>query len=49
MRYTTYEAFGVNFVRHAVTSERIAHSIDQLTDDAIKVGPVAAGPGGMAM
>ena len=46
--YISYERFGVNFVRHAVTAERIKASITGLTADEIVSGPSPAGPGGIA-
>jgi hypothetical protein len=46
--YISYEQFGVNFVRHAVTAERIAASIADVAGDKIDVGPTPAGPGGIA-
>lgn len=44
----SYEQFGVNFVRHAVTAERIAASIAEQSGDRVDVGPIPAGPGGIA-
>ncbi|MEA2452903.1 MAG: hypothetical protein QOG04_1613 [Actinomycetota bacterium] len=44
----SYEQFGVNFVRHAVTAERIRASIADQSGTDVNVGPIAAGPGGIA-
>lgn len=46
--YMSYEQFGVNFVRHAVTAERIKASITGLAGTDITSGPSSAGPGGIA-
>ncbi|MCA1705656.1 MAG: hypothetical protein LC808_21315, partial [Actinobacteria bacterium] len=46
--YMSYEQFGVNFVRHAVTPERIKASITDLAGDKIETVPSPVGPGGMA-
>ena len=46
--YISYEQFGVNFVRHAVTAERIAASITEQAGATIDEGPTPAGPGGIA-
>ena len=46
--YISYEQFGANFVRHAVTAERIAASITDIAGESIDVGPTPAGPGGIA-
>jgi hypothetical protein len=46
--YMSYEQFGVNFVRHAITAERIHASITGLTGADIVSGPSPAGPGGIA-
>ena len=46
--FLSYEQFGVNFVRHAVTAERIKASITELAGDDIVSGPTPAGPGGIA-
>ncbi len=48
MGYISYERFGVNFVRHAVTAEKIAPAIADVAGDTVAVGPLAAGPGGIA-
>jgi hypothetical protein len=44
----TYEEFGAAFVHEAVTPERISGVIRGLAGDVVKVGPLAAGPGGIA-
>jgi hypothetical protein len=46
--FISYEHFGVNFVRYAVTAERIKESITGLTTEEIVSGPNPAGPGGIA-
>lgn len=46
--YISYERFGVNFVHHAVTAERIAASITGVAGDTIDEGPIPVGPGGIA-
>lgn len=46
--YMSYEQFGVNFIRHAVTAERIRASISDLAGRDITSGPNPAGPGGIA-
>lgn len=46
--FISYERFGVNFVRYAVTADRIKESITGLTQDEIVSGPSSAGPGGIA-
>jgi hypothetical protein len=43
-----YEEFGATFVRHAVTPERIRAVIQTITGEAVRVGPMHAGPGGVA-
>lgn len=48
MDYISYETFGANFVRYAVTPERIATSMTRVAGDSVDVGPMAAGPGGIA-
>lgn len=49
MSYISYETFGVNFVRRAVTAERIAPSLADVAGDTVEVGPMPAGPGGLAV
>ena len=46
--YMSYEQFGVNFVRHAVTAERIKASITRTAGSDIVSGPSPVGPGGIA-
>ncbi len=48
MTQLTYAEFGEAFVREAVTPERISAVIRGITDEAISVGPIEAGPGGVA-
>jgi hypothetical protein len=44
----TYEQFGSAFVHEAVTPARISGVIRDLAGDVVKVGPMQAGPGGLA-
>jgi len=44
----TYEQFGAAFVHEAVTPERISSVIRGVAGGIVKVGPMAAGPGGVA-
>jgi hypothetical protein len=44
----TYAEFGATFVREAVTPERICTVIHGITGEAVRVGPMHAGPGGVA-
>lgn len=44
----SYEQFGVNFVEAAVTVERIEEAIGETSGDPVDVGPMPAGPGGIA-
>jgi len=44
----SYEQFGVNFVTHVVTPERVAATIARVAGDRVQAGPIAAGPGGAA-
>ena len=46
--FMSYEQFGVNFVRHAVTAERIKASVTGLAGTDIVSGPTSTGPGGIA-
>lgn len=48
MEYISYERFGVNFVHHAVTAERVQASLTEMAGDAVDVGPMPAGPGNIA-
>lgn len=48
MDYISYERFGVNFVRHAVTAERVQASLTDMAGDKVDVGPMPAGPGNIA-
>jgi len=45
---TTYEQFGVDFIRLAVTDERLTAALTAVAGDVIRVGPMAVGPGGAA-
>jgi hypothetical protein len=45
----TYEEFGAAFVNEAVTPERIRGVIRDLAGDVVNVGPIHAGPGGVAI
>jgi hypothetical protein len=44
----SYAEFGATFVREAVTPERICAVIHGITGEAVRVGPMHAGPGGVA-
>ncbi|HWC33290.1 MAG TPA: hypothetical protein VG650_00560 [Mycobacteriales bacterium] len=44
----SYAEFGAAFVRAAVTPERISAVIQGITGEAVRVGPMTAGPGGVA-
>jgi hypothetical protein len=49
MDHISYEQFGVNFVNRAVTAERIAEALTDSAGGAFKIGPMTAGPGGIAV
>lgn len=42
---TSYERFGVNWVRRVLGLERILRTVDQVLGDQIALGPIGAGPG----
>ena len=44
----SYEQFGVNFVTAAVSPERVKSAIADVSGDTVDVGPMPAGPGGIA-
>lgn len=44
----SYAEFGAAFVHEAVTPERISSVIHGITGEAVRVGPIEAGPGGVA-
>lgn len=44
----SYAEFGEAFVREAVNAQRISAVIYAITGEAVRVGPVEAGPGGVA-
>ncbi|HEX3707130.1 MAG TPA: hypothetical protein VHV76_10910 [Mycobacteriales bacterium] len=44
----SYAEFGAAFVHEAVTPERITAVIHGITGEAVRVGPMHAGPGGVA-
>ncbi len=48
MQFISYEQFGVRFVAQAVTEERVAASIGETAGRGVDVGPMPAGPGGLA-
>ena len=48
MTAMSYEEFGSAFVHEAVTPARISGVIRELAGDMVKVGPMGAGPGGVA-
>jgi len=45
---TSYEQFGCDFIRLAVTDDRLAAALADVAGDVIRVGPMAVGPGGTA-
>jgi hypothetical protein len=45
----TYGEFGAAFVHEAVTPDRIRSVIRELAGDVVTVGPIHAGPGGVAL
>ncbi|MEY2568696.1 MAG: hypothetical protein QOE35_3225 [Actinomycetota bacterium] len=44
----SYEQFGVDFIRLAVTDERLAAALSAVAGDVIRVGPITVGPAGAA-
>jgi hypothetical protein len=48
MTQLSYAEFGEAFVREAVTPERISAVVHGVTGNAVQVGPIEAGPGGVA-
>jgi hypothetical protein len=48
MAQMSYAEFGQAFVHEAVTPERISAVIHGITGEAVRVGPLDAGPGGVA-
>src|SRR4051812_39816722 len=48
MEHISYAEFGARFVESAVTDERVAGAIAEIAGDDIEVGPMSAGPGGLA-
>lgn len=48
MQEISYEQFGSNFVTHAVTPHRVVDAIRQIAGEVIEVGPMPAGPAGVA-
>lgn len=42
---SSYERFGVNWVRRVLHLERILATVDQVLGDQIALGPIGAGPG----
>ncbi len=48
MNFTSYERFGVNFVALAVTPERIRSAVMEAAGRPLQIGPMPAGPGGLA-
>ncbi|HWJ66641.1 MAG TPA: hypothetical protein VNT31_08185 [Nocardioides sp.] len=42
---STYEDFGVSWIRRVLHKERILRTIDQVLGDQIALGPIKAGPG----
>jgi hypothetical protein len=49
MGHISYEQFGVNFVRRAVTTERLKEEVADLAGDSFHIGPMSVGPGGVAV
>lgn len=45
----SYAEFGAAFIHEAVTPQRIADVIRDLAGAAVEVGPITAGPGGVAL
>lgn len=48
MTELSYAEFGETFVHQAVSPERICAVIHGITGEAVRVGPMSAGPGGVA-
>lgn len=48
VKLISYEEFGRQFVSHAVTAERVAASMDEVAGGVTEMGPMPAGPGGLA-
>lgn len=48
MDFITYERFGVELLRLAVTPERVRSAVAGVAGDQIAVGPMTVGPGGAA-
>lgn len=48
MAQMSYAEFGEAFVHEAVTPERICAVIEGITGETVRVGPIDAGPGGVA-
>jgi len=48
MEQIPYAEFGPRFVDQAVTDERVAGAIAEIAGDTVEVGPLSAGPGGLA-
>lgn len=44
----SYEEFGAEFFRRAVTPERVADTVRRVAGEEINVGPIKVGPGGLA-
>ena len=42
--HISFDQFGRNFMRHIVTTERVAAAIASVVGERIEVGPMAAGP-----
>jgi hypothetical protein len=49
MTFISYEEFGINFVSLAVTPERVEEAVAKTAGDGFRIGPIAAGPGGIAV
>ncbi|MEA2434623.1 MAG: hypothetical protein QOG54_2080 [Actinomycetota bacterium] len=49
MSFIPYEEFGVNFVKLAVTPERIKAAVEETGGGSFQFGPMGVGPGGVAV
>lgn len=49
MSFISYEQFGLNFVALAVTTERIEEAVATVAGNSFMIGPMGAGPGGVAV
>ncbi|MDQ3986668.1 MAG: hypothetical protein M3280_09250 [Actinomycetota bacterium] len=49
MNFISYERFGVNFVSRAVNLDRVKAAVAEVAGDSFRIGPMGAGPGGVAV